>query len=808
MAESVITNYFPSQIASDEEKMSIEYGTSIGKAIENEWFKTDNGLGRFKSNQNTFHNLRLYARGEQSIQKYKDELSINGDLSYLNLDWKPVPIIPKFVDIVVNGISERTFEIKAYSQDPYGVEKRTKYMESLIRDMQTRELNEFAKNEFGVNLFENNPETLPKNKEELELHMQLSYKQQVELAEEQALNVLLDGNKYDLTRRRCNYDLTTIGIAAVKNNFSKAEGVKIEYVDPVNLVWSYTDSPYFDDLYYVGEIKRVHLNELKKEFPWLTNDDLKEISSQSYNNNGFYDRTLSNYDEDDSNTVQVLYFNYKTYANDVYKVKETATGAVKIIPKNDQFNPPEEIMAEYGISKLSRSLEVLYEGVKILGGRMLKWELAKNMIRPKSDYTKVKMNYSIVAPRMYKGRIESIVSRITGFADMIQLTHLKLQQVLSRMVPDGVYLDADGLAEVDLGNGTNYNPQEALNMFFQTGSVIGRSFTQEGDMNPGKVPIQEITTGAGGNKLSSLISTYNYYLQMIRDVTGLNEARDGSTPDSRALVGVQKLAAANSNTATRHILNGGLFLTSDLCENLSLRISDIIEYSPTREAFIHKIGNQNVAVLSEMKDLYLYDFGIFIELAPDEEEKAVLENNIQAAVSSGLIDLSDAIDLREIKNIKLANQLLKIRRKEKQLNDQKMQQENIQVQAQANAQAQQVAAQAEIQKGQALTQQKIAIEQAKSQLESNKLMQEAMLKKELMQLEFQMNMQLKGIEVQGKKNEINEKEDRKDGRTKLQATQQSELIDQRKNNLPPKNFESSGNDILSGNFNLGSFEPR
>lgn len=808
MAESVVTNYFPSQIASDEEKMSLKYGDAIGRAIENEWFKTDNGLGRFKSNQNTFHNLRLYARGEQSIQKYKDELSINGDLSYLNLDWKPVPIIPKFVDIVVNGISERNFEIKAYSQDPYGVEKRTRYMESLIRDMQTKELNEFAEAEFGVNLFENNPETLPKNKEELELHMQLSYKQQVELAEEQALNVLLDGNKYDLIRRRCNYDLTTIGIAAVRNRFTKAEGVKVEYVDPADLVWSYTDSPYFDDIYYVGEIRRVHLNELKKEFPWLTNDDLKEIASQSYNNNGFYDRTLSNYDEDDSNTVQVLYFNYKTYANEVYKVKETATGAAKIIPKNDQFNPPEEIIAEYGISKLSRSLEVLYEGVKVLGGRTLKWELAKNMIRPKSDFTKVKMNYSIVAPRMYKGRIESLVSRITGFADMIQLTHLKLQQVLSRMVPDGVYLDADGLAEIDLGNGTNYNPQEALNMFFQTGSVIGRSFTQEGDMNPGKVPIQEITTGAGGGKLSALINTYNYYLQMIRDVTGLNEARDGSTPDSRALVGVQKLAAANSNTATRHILNGSLYLTADLCENLSLRISDIIEYSPTREAFIHKIGNQNVAVLEEMVNLYMYDFGIFIELAPDEEEKAILESNIQAAVSSGLIDLTDAIDLREIKNIKLANQLLKIRRKEKQLNDQRMQQENIQAQAQANAQAQQVAAQAEVQKSQALMQQKLQLEQFKSNSEMQKLIQEAQLKKELMNLEFQMNMQLKGLEVQAKNKEVKEKEDRKDERTKIQATQQSELIEQRKKDLPPKNFESSGNDILSGNFGLGSFEPK
>jgi hypothetical protein len=808
MAESVVTSYFPSQIASDAEKMSKDYGNTIGRAIENEWFSSDNGNSRFKSNQATFHNLRLYARGEQGIQKYKDELSINGDLSYLNLDWKPVPIIPKFVDIVVNGISDRQFDIKAYSQDPYGVEKRTKYMESIIRDMQTQALNDFAAKEFGVNLFENNPDTLPKNKEELDLHMQLSYKQQVELAEEQAITVLLDGNNYDLIKRRCNYDLTTIGIGAVKNTFSKAEGATVEYVDPVNLVWSYTDSPYFEDIYYVGEVKAVHLNELKKQFPWLTNDDLQKIAGQNTSNNGFYDRTLSNSDYDDSNTVQVLYFNYKTFTNEVYKVKETATGAAKIIPKTDEFNPPEEMYEEYGISKLSKSLEVVYEGVKVLGGQLLKWELAKNMIRPKSDYTKVKMNYSIVAPRMYRGRIESIVSRITGFADMIQLTHLKLQQVMSRMVPDGVYLDADGLAEVDLGNGTNYNPQEALNMFFQTGSVIGRSFTQDGDMNPGKVPIQEITTGAGGQKMQSLIANYNYYMQMIRDVTGLNEARDGSTPDARALVGVQKLAAANSNVATRHILEGSLFLTADLCEGLSLRISDILEYSPTKEAFIHKIGNQNVAVLEEMSDLYLYDFGIFIELQPDEEERAVLENNIQAAVQSGLIDLSDAIDLREVKNIKLANQLLKIRRNEKQLKDQQIQQQNIQAQADANAQAQQVAAQAEVQKQQALIQQKIALEQAKAQIDSQKLIQEASLKKELMSLEFEMNMRLKGIEVKGKKEEIAEKEDRKDDRTKLQASQQSELINQRQNDLPPKNFESSGNDILSGNFNLGSFEPR
>ena len=808
MADSVVKGFFPSQVASDAEKISTEYGLKVGRAIQDEWFKTDRGNSRYESNQNTFHRLRLYSRGEQSIQKYKDELSINGDLSYLNLDWKPVPIIPKFVDIVVNGMSERTFDIKAYSQDPYGVSKRTDYMESIIRDMQTKELNEFAKDNFGLNLFENSPEMLPDSKEELELHMQLSYKQAVEIAEEQAIQTLLDGNRYDLTKKRVNYDLTTIGIGSVKNNFTKSEGVKVEYVDPANLVYSYSDSPYFDDIYYVGEVKNVTINELKKQFPNLTEDQLNRISKTAYQNNGFYDRSLTNYDETDANTVQILYFNFKTYMNEVYKVKETATGASKILLRDDQFDPPVEMLEEQ-FGKMSRSLEVLYEGVLVLGTDMLlKWEMAKNMMRPKSDYTKVKMNYSIVAPRMYKGRIESLVSRITGFADMIQLTHLKLQQVLSRMVPDGVYLDADGLAEIDLGNGTNYNPQEALNMFFQTGSVIGRSFTQEGNMNPGKIPIQEITSGSGGNKMGALIQTYNYYLQMIRDTTGLNEARDGSTPDAKALVGIQKIAAANSNTATRHILQGGLFLTAETAECLSLRISDILEYSPTREAFIQKIGGHNVATLEEMGELHLYDFGIFIELTPDDEEKQMLENNIQTALSAGLIDLEDAIDIREIKNLKLANQLLKLRRRQKADKDQVRTQQNIQAQAQANAQAQQVAAQAEIQKNQVITQQKAQLLQMQAQIDSQKMQQEIQAKIQLMQVEFQYNMQLRGIDAEAaKKNDI-EKEDRKDQRIQMQGTQQSELIEQRSNNTPPKNFESSGNDILGGGFDLGSFEPR
>ena len=802
MAESVIKNYFPSQTVSDAEKLSYDYGLKIAKAIEQEWFHNDRQGSRYRNHKNNFHSLRLYARGEQSIQKYKDELSINGDLSYLNLDWKPVPIISKFVDIVVNGIAERTYDIKAYSQDPFGVSKRTQYMESILGDMRAQELSDFAEEAFGINLYENPKAELPDSQEELELHMQLSYKQAVEIAEEQAINVLMEGNDYELIKKRFYYDLTTIGIGAVKTSFNTSEGVTIDYVDPANLVYSYTDSPYFDDIYYVGEVKSIPVNELAKQFPHLKDEDLEEVLQTSYDHSSYNSNRT-----DDGNKVQVLYFNYRTYMNEVYKVKETGTGADKIIPKEDTFNPPDDL--EGGYSKLLRSIECLYDGALVLGtNKLLKWEMASNMIRPKSDFTKVKMNYSIVAPRMYEGRIESLVGRITGFADMIQLTHLKLQQVMSRMVPDGVYLDADGLAEIDLGNGTNYNPQEALNMFFQTGSVIGRSLTKEGDMNPGKVPIQEITSGSGGNKIQALIGNYNYYLQMIRDVTGLNEARDGSMPDKNALVGVQKLAAANSNTATRHILQSGLFLTAEVAECLSLRISDIIEYSPTKDAFIQAIGSHNVATLEEMSNLHLYDFGIFIDLMPDEEEKMLLENNIQQALAQESINLEDAIDLREIKNVKLANQMLKIRRKKKQEADQIMQQQNIQAQAEANMQTQQASAELEVQKNQAKTQADAQLEQMKAQIEVQKMEQEVMHKKELMALEFQYNMQLKSIETTGQEGKEKEKEDRKDERTRIQASQQSELIEQRNTGKPPKNFESAGNDILGGGFDLGAFDPR
>ena len=775
---------FPSQVVSDAEKASWEYGTQVGQAIEYEWFGQGRTNGnRYLTSWNQFHQLRLYARGEQSIQKYKDELSINGDLSYLNLDWKPVPILSKFVDIVVNGISGKSYDIKAYAQDPSSIKKRTDYASMLYEDMVAKEYLDSLKQTLGINLYQTpDASIVPETKDDLELHMQLSYKQSIEIAEEEAISSVLAQNKYDLTRKRLNMDLTVLGIACAKTGFNTAEGITVDYVDPAYVVYSYTEDPNFDDVYYIGEVKSITIPELKKEFPNISKEELERIQKMPGNNQ--YVTGWGNYDE---NTVQVLYFDYKTYHNQVFKIKETPQGLIKALEKPDSFNPPESDNFE----RVSRSIEVLYNGAKVLGSNeMIKWELAENMSRPTADTTKVEMNYALCAPRMYKGRIESLVSKCIGFADMIQLTHLKLQQVLSRMVPDGVYLDMDGLAEVDLGNGTNYNPAEALNMYFQTGSIVGRSLTQDGDMNPGKVPIQELNSSSGQAKIAALIQTYQYYLQMIRDVTGLNEARDGTAMDKNSLVGLQKMAANASNVATRHINQSGLYITLKLAENVALKIADALEFPLTRSALQNSISTYNIKTLDEIINLNLHDFGIFLELEPDDEEQAQLEANIQVALQQGGIDLEDAIDLRQIKNLKLANQMLKVKRKAKAKQDQENQQANIKAQGDSQAETAEKTAMAEVQKQEAIMGANVQFEQSKNQMEIQRMEIAAQLKAQEMQTKFQFDMQLKQLEVQNMQQKEKAIEDRKDTRSKMEASQQSELISQRQNDSLPIDFEN------------------
>ena len=799
---------FPSQFVSDAEKATDEFGLQIGQAIQYEWFRKDSNGCRYYSQWRDFNRLRLYARGEQSIAKYKNELAVDGDLSYLNLDWTPVPIIPKFVDIVVNGMSDRLFKVNAFAQDALSQKERSEFQKTIEGEMAAKDVLSTVLNKTGFNAFTMNPDDLPQNDEELSLYMNLNYKPAIEIAEEEAINTMFEENHYVDVRKRLDYDIMVTGMAVAKHEFLPGAGVDISYVDPANVVYSYTEDPHFKDCFYWGEIKTVPIAELIKIDPTLTNDDLEKISQYSqswydyFNVAQFYENDIFYRD-----TCTLMYFNYKTTKKMVYKKKVKENGNISMIEKDDSFNPPDEMMEEGKFEKVEKTIDVWYDGVMVMGTNIiLKWELAKNMVRPKSSSQHAIPNYVAVAPRMYKGVIESLVRRMIPYADLIQMTHLKLQQVIARTVPDGVYIDADGLNEVDLGTGAAYNPEDALRLYFQTGSVIGRSYTQEGDYNQAKVPIQQLTSNSGASKASMLIGNLNHYLDMIRAVTGLNEARDGTIANSDALVGIQKLAALSSNTATRHILDGSLYIYRTLAEALTYRVADILEYSDFKEDFINKIGRYNVSILNQISDLYIYDFGVFIEVSPDEEQQAMLEQNIQMALSKQDINLEDAIDIREIKNLKLANQLLKVKRKAKQEEDKKKDQQKQQAVLQQQMQSQQMAAQVALQKIEAEAQAKIQYRQADIAFELEKLKGEANLKAQLMQQEFNYNLQLQGMSQSQISQREQDKEKAKADRISQQNTQQSELITQRKNNLPPKKFESN-EDTLDG-FDLAEYEPR
>jgi hypothetical protein len=797
---------FPNGYVPDSVKETKGWGLAIGQAIQYEWFNRGGSDGRFFAQWDSFHRRRLYARAQQPTQQYKNELSVKGDLSYLNLDWTNVPIVPKMVDIVVNGMDDRMFDVKAFGQDADSMARRERHREVMEKDMVSRSVLEHVEDQFGVNAFNTDPDNLPQDDEELNLRMELDYKDDLELAAEASIFSIHQENRVDELKRKLLYDQTVLGICVAKDAFYENDTVREEYVDPANLIYSYTEDPRFRDCFYFGEVKNVPVIELAKINSDLTSEDLSNIAKYGqdwYSQNqsaSFYNNTIFGND-----TVTILDFTYKTTKKIVHKVKNDGN---RVIEKDDDWDPDPEMMEERGFSKTEREIEVWYEGVMVAGTNyILKWEVAPHMVRPKTSTQRADAKFKANAPRMYKGSIDSIVERMIPFANLIQIVHLKMQQVIQRIVPDGVFIDADGINEVDLGNGATYNPDEALKMYLQTGSIVGRSYTGDGEFNHARVPIQELNKNSGQSKLASLISSYNHYLSGMRDVTGINEARDGSDLDPNSLVGVQKLAALNSNTATRHILYAVLDVVKDLSYGVIRRASDALQYGGVhREEFIRKLGAHNVELIESIGNLHLHDFAIYIELAPDEEERAKMEANIQMALNRDQIEIEDAIDIREVRNVKYANQLLKVRKRKRKQQEMRERAAEKQMDTQNQMAIQNNQARIKQQETMMETNGLVAVERAKAGFKIEQDNNQAKLKKDLMQTEAAIAIQLKKVDVQGLVDKERLKEDAKDKRIDRQSTQQSKLIEQRQKGLSPINFESN-EDSLDG-FDLAEFDPR
>lgn len=804
---------FPDHLCSDEEKATESFGLSMALAIQDEWFyRPSDGTCAFMDRRDKYHNLRLYARGEQSTDIYKKLIASGESSSYTNYDWRPLQIIPKFVKLIVNQMSERLFDVRAEATDKFSTDLKDSYRKNLENNLIGKPIVEEAKNQLGIDVSDPTTQDYPQTQEEIDLFMQLKYKPAIEIATEEAIKFTLDINDYDETQSKVIEDITTIGIGCVQHKTDPTKGILVDYVDPATMVYSYPRSRNFKDVYYYGKVERITINELKRRTGTkYTNDELKDIVTMSGawnsyhgNSNEFPSNMGKSSGDWDNIMVDVLNFTFQSTNTITYKKKFLSNGGFKMTKKESTFdkNPKYD---GYDVTK--KVIDVWYEGSLILGtDYVFNYGLCENMIRPKGLMNKTIPNFIMYAPEIYQNRTKSLVERIIPYVDQMQQIHIKIQQMIAKSRPNGIFIDIDGLNEVDLGDGNILTPLETIRLYDETGNIIGTNKTMEGEYNYGKIPITELKNGIVDG-LDRLINVYNHYLNLLRDAIGIPQGADASMPHPDTLVGVQQQVALNSNTATRHILDSSLNISERLGLGLSLRLKDIFKYSDLKEAYINALGKINVHILESIKDYHLHDLGINIQLKPDIEEKQYLETNINIALGKELITVDDAIDIRSIPNIKLGNELLKTRRirreKEKQANAEKLEQ----IRAQAQVQSTQAAAQAKQQEIQIKSQADLALINAKTEAKEREIRAEEESKSRLMQQEFEYNMTIKGVETENIIMSEKYKEDRKDTRQDKNNTQASKMIEQRNNNSPSLNFESNV-DNINGDIGLGEFEPQ
>ena len=797
---------FPNPLASDEEKNLEAYGRAAGKAIEKEWFyRPTSGKCGYYDKRDEYHNLRLYGRGEQSTKIYKDLMNGGEDTSYANYDWRPLQIIPKFVKLIVNQMTERLFEIKAEAVDKFSTDLKDTYKRSLEDFILSKPSLELAKDKLGVDLFPSNKEEYPDTQEEIDLHMQLKYKPAIEIAAEEAIKFTLELNDYNETQSRVIEDITTLGLAAIKHTTDPTKGIRVDYVDPASMVYSHPTNRDFKDVHYYGEVKRITINELKRiSGDKFTDEQLKNIAAATSEWTRYHGSSSSEqtYREDDIQgmMVDILFFNFKSTNTLSYKKKYNSNGGFKMTQKGSTFSKKNKDYKGFDVEK--KIIDVWYEGALVLGTEMVfNYKLCENMIRPEGFLNLTSPNYLVYAPEIYQNRTKSLVERIIPYVDEMQQIHIKIQQLIAKARPSGIYIDVAGLNEINMGDGNMLTPLEAIKIYDETGNILGTSLTQEGDFNHGREPIKELKNGVIDG-LDRLIGAYNHYLNLLRDAIGIPQGADASAPHPDMAVGVQQQLALNSNTATRHILDGGLNMSKRLGRGLGMRIKDIFLYSDLKKTYINAIGKINVKILEALKQYNLHDLGINVILKPDNEERTFLEGNIQMALSKELITLDDAIDIREISNTKLANQFIKARRIRRDKIKFEREQEMQKQQAEQQAMIAERAAAAKQGELKAKMEADIAVVDAKSKAKMKELEKEAFEKAGLMDKEFKYKMQLQGdMQIQDKAKSKYEN-DRKDKRQDRGNTQDSAKIQQRAFNEPSKNFESE-EDNISGSIEMG-----
>jgi len=780
-------NGYPSPLATNEEKAANEYGLEYFKNMYYEWH--NNGDVYFRDRKMRYNRNRSYAEGNQDVGKYKDLLDAQGDSSYLNIDWSPVSVIPKFVDVIVNGMVNQEYDVKAKSIDPIAAKERLDKKKRMFAEMITKDFVNNLENETGVPLSNNG--FIADSNEEIEMFMALNYKQNVEIALEKAIEYTLDINDYDEVKRNMIRDLVVLGLCAAKTEMSKTEGVKIRHVDPANLITSFSAKPDFKNIRHAGEVYSITIADLKQQAgDEFSEDDYIKIAREyagknnnpvNYGTQAYYENGNETYDYDKF-SVNILDAEFITSHSLKYEKKENKFGGYSVNKKPSNYKKPKKSKTKR--EDIGSTVKVVYKGKYIVGtDYIFNYGMMQDMPRPKSNLAETRLSYIVYQPNLYKMKSRSLVDRMIPFADQIQLAHLKIQHVLAKARPKGAAFEVGSLENVSKGDGGTFTPLELQEIYDQTGNIYYRRIDDEGQMT-GAMPIQELENGIGRD-FGTLIGVYNHNMQMIRDVTGVNEARDASKPSSEALVGVQKLSLLASNNATRDVNDAYLNVTRRVSQSITVRMQDLVNFKGLHKMYTNVIGDTSMHSIDMMKKLSIHEFGITLEVAPSEEEKQMMEQNIQVSLAQKELRLEDAIMIRSIRNIKMANQMLILRRTKYQKEQQAMAQQASEQNAQLQQQSAQQAAQ--------LKQQEL---QAEMQIEQARVQAKAQAEMELKQLDYQLKEEFEQAQHQRRLREIQLSNIGKEGAATIQggvrkevqqqsAMNQSQMIEQRQGKRGP-----------------------
>ncbi len=793
---------FPDPLSSQEEKLKKEYGLQYAKAIEGQWGSSNDNSSSFGGRRNVFSRNRDYANGTQDTSIYKQLLNQNnpngGDGSLMNLDFTAVPILPKFVRIVVNKILSRNLYPNIEAIDPLSSSEKNQKKNFQLNQVRMKEQLMEMQKMMGQPMMGIDANQIPETEEEAEILLETNIKTDAEVAAQIATDLTLSWSNFeDATFRRCVNDLAALGMSVVKRKNDPNYGVDIEYVDPVNFIHSYTEDPGFSDLVYAGHVREVPLHELKRlAGDELTEEDLKKISKKSRRStsnmtpNKPYATGGPKKEEYSGYVVEVMDFEFLSVDTMHFEEKENRHGNTNFFYEGFEYK--ERKGSVYDRTPHALTIECVYEGTYIIGtDHLINYRKQYNTPKNIHDISRARLSYSVVATNMMSNMPKSMVDSCVGFADMLQLTHLKIQQAVAKAKPDGLIIDIEGLENVQLGKSGELQPLDLHDIYEQTGVFYYRSKNPEGGFqNP---PVREI--GNSIRNINELIGLYNHYLRMIRDTTGINEVVDASTPKGDALVGVQQQAIAASNNATYDVTNAAMILYKRVCEDVVKCVQILPPESVIFQAYENAIGSTNMSVLTSFSDLPMYNFGVKVMKDMEDKDKQFLEQNIQIALGQKELDLEDAMAVRALKDVTQAERLLILRRSKRAEKQQQIALQNSQMQSQQAQQAAQAKAQEKVQEVQLKAEVDAKMIELKTQSELAILQAKHQMEKEIEMIKLQRFNQEKEGDFQMRKAIETQKDDRKDNRVKKQAVEQSKLISQRDGKRPELE-EQQGTNIL------------